>query len=110
MPKRKKKDDSLGEILLGGLQEVLAHAQGKITLKEVILPERVGDIPPAEIKLLRDKMNVSQVVFAAIFNVPTVTAISWEKGRRKPTGAALRLLDIARKDPQRVLELTQRSA
>ena len=91
--------------LLGSLQEVLAHAQGKITLKEYALPERVCEIPPAEIKSLRDKMNVSQVVFAAILNVPTVTAISWEKGRRKPTGAALRLLDLARKDPARVLEL-----
>ena len=105
MPKRKQEDSSLGEILLSGLHEVRAHVQGKITLREVVLPERVQEMTPAEIKSLRDRMNVSQVVFAAILNVPTVTAISWEKGRRKPTGAALRLLDFARKDPQRVLEL-----
>ena len=43
------------------------------------------------------KLNVSQPVFAAMMNIPTVTAASWEHGRRKPTGAALRLLDIARK-------------
>ena len=87
------------------MQEVLAFAQGKLTLQEVVLPTQVREIKPAEIKRLRDKMNVSQAMFAAILNVPTVTAISWEKGRRKPTGAALRLLDLARKDPQRVLEL-----
>ena len=105
MPKEKKGDERLADSLLSSLQEVLAHVQGKMTLKEVVLPARVREIKPSEIKLLRDKMNVSQAAFAAILNVPTVTAISWEKGRRKPTGAALRLLDLARKDPQRVLEL-----
>ena len=104
VPKEKKGDNALGEILLSGFQELLAHAQGKITLKEIVLPERVREISPKEIRSIRDKMNVSQVVFAGILNVPPVTAISWEKGRRKPTGAALRLLDLARKDPQWVME------
>jgi len=36
-------------------------------------------------------------------NIPTVTAASWERGRRRPTGAALRLLDIARKHPEVLL-------
>ena len=109
MPKKRTEDEPLADSLLSSLQEVLAHVQGKITLKEVVLPERLREILPAEIKSLRDKMNVSQAVFASILNVPTVTAISWEKGRRKPTGAALRLLDLARKDPQRILELAHPS-
>ena len=46
------------------------------------------------------KLNVSQEVFAGLFNVPKATAISWEKGRRRPTGAALHLLDLIRKKPQ----------
>ncbi len=105
MPKRKERVESFAEGLLDSLREVLAHVQGKVTLQEIVLPTQVREFKPAEIKRLRDKMNVSQAVFAAILNVPTVTAISWEKGRRKPTGAALRLLDLARKDPQRVFEL-----
>ena len=44
--------------------------------------------------------DVSQSVFAALLNVPKVTAISWEKGRRKPTGAAWRLLDLVRRKPE----------
>jgi putative transcriptional regulator len=43
-------------------------------------------------------------VFARLLNVPTVTAASWEKGRRKPSGAALRLLQIARKHPEALLD------
>ncbi|MGA3269180.1 MAG: helix-turn-helix domain-containing protein [Verrucomicrobiota bacterium] len=49
---------------------------------------------------MRQRLNVSQAVFAGLLNVPKVTAISWEKGRRHPTGAALRLLDLVRKKPQ----------
>ena len=52
-----------------------------------------------QIVALRKSYGVSQAVFARLLNVPKVTAISWEKGRRKPTGAALRLLDLARKTP-----------
>ena len=48
----------------------------------------------------RSVINVSQPVFAAMMNIPTVTAASWERGWRKPTGATLRLLDIARKHPE----------
>jgi putative transcriptional regulator len=54
---------------------------------------------PKEIVALRQALNVSQAVFAGLLNVPKVTAISWEKGRRAPTGAALRLLDLIRKKP-----------
>jgi putative transcriptional regulator len=60
---------------------------------------------PKEIAATRESLNVSQPVFARLLNVPTVTAASWEKGRRKPSGAALRLLQIARKHPEALLEV-----
>ena len=50
-------------------------------------------------KAMREQMALSQAVFARLLNVPKVTEISWEKGRRKPTGAALRLLDLVRRKP-----------
>ena len=49
---------------------------------------------------IRWQLNVRQSVFTTVLNVPKVTAISWEKGRRKPTGVALRLLDLVRKKPR----------
>jgi hypothetical protein len=57
------------------------------------------EVTNSETAGIREKLNLSQPVFAAMLNIPTVTAISWERGRRKPTGAALRLLDIARRSP-----------
>ena len=54
---------------------------------------------------MRQKLNVSQAVFAGLLNIPKVTAISWEKGRRQPTAAALRLLDLVRKKLQLLEEV-----
>ncbi len=48
----------------------------------------------------RQALWLDEAVFAGLLNVPKVTAISWEKGRRRPTGAALRLIDLIRKKPQ----------
>jgi len=49
-------------------------------------------------------MNVSQEVFARLLNVPLVTAKSWVAGRRKPSGAAARLLQLAERRPKVLLE------
>jgi hypothetical protein len=44
-----------------------------------------------------------EAVFARLLNVPVVTEASWEVGRRNPSGAALRLLQIAKKEPEVLL-------
>jgi putative transcriptional regulator len=84
------------------LQEAVAHSQGKITLrtKRVPIPPKVTAIAPRDIRRLRVRLGTSQAVFARLLNVSTTTEIKWETGRRKPSGAALRLLDIAGKRPE----------
>src|SRR5437899_9639095 len=73
----------------------------KLTLRSrtLRLPPPIKAIKPKDIAEIRQRLSVSQAVFARLLNVPRVTAISWEQGRRKPTGAALKLLDLARKKP-----------
>jgi putative transcriptional regulator len=105
----KKKDVVFNaEELLKAVEETRDHVLGKrrITMRttEVELPPRVGRIKPAEVAAIRHRLRVSQTVFARILNVPTITEVSWEKGRRHPSGAALRLLQIARKHPRILLE------
>jgi putative transcriptional regulator len=91
------------EDLVSSVETLARHAAGqeKVTLRTrtLTLPPRIKPIKAREIVSLRKQMAVSQAVFARLLNVPKVTAISWEKGRRKPTGAALRLLDLVRKRP-----------
>jgi putative transcriptional regulator len=81
-----------------------SHVRGerKLTLRTrtMSLPEPLAPLRPKDVAAIRRQLNVSQAVFAALLNVPKVTAISWEKGRRRPTGAALRLLELIRKKPE----------
>jgi DNA-binding transcriptional regulator YiaG len=69
----------------------------------LMLPTAVEAIDPKEISGIRRRLNVSQPVFAALLNVPLATARSWEQGKRRPSGAALRLLDLARQRPEILL-------
>ena len=94
-------------LLLQSLRGHADHLEGKkkLTLRTttLTLPPPVKTIRAKEIVGIRQKLNVSQPVFAALLNVPLTTARSWEQGKRKPSGAALRLLDLARQRPQILL-------
>lgn len=85
--------------LLNGMKEALAHAKGQLTLKTVKVPAHAKAMSPAKIFRLRRTLKASTPVFAAYLNVTPDTVRSWERNRRKPSGAALRLLQIAEKRP-----------
>jgi putative transcriptional regulator len=101
---KRKEIEFDAEALVGSVEALAAHVRGerKLTLRTrtITLPERIGPLRPKDVAAIRRRLNVSQSVFAALLNVPKVTAISWVRGRRKPTGAALRLLDLVRKNPE----------
>ncbi len=92
------------EKLIGRLSGYADHLQGKkkltLRMSVISLPAPIKGIKPKEIYALRESLHLSQPLFARALNVPNATLRSWEKGRRKPTGAALRLLDIIRHSPQ----------
>jgi putative transcriptional regulator len=89
--------------LIGGMREALAHAQGKLTLKTTKVPARTRTMSPAAIARIRRHLKASTPVFAAYLNVTPDTVRNWEKNRRQPSGAALRLLQIAQKKPDILL-------
>jgi putative transcriptional regulator len=93
--------------LLASLRGHVAHLSGtkKLTLRSrtFALPSPIKEMKAREIAAIRSQLKLSQPVFARVLNVPVATARSWETGRRKPTGAALRLLDIARRCPENLL-------
>ncbi len=86
--------------LLGSMREALAHAQGRLTLKTTKVPRPARRISPANIARIRHALKASTPVFAAYLNVTPDTVRSWEKNRRQPSGPALRLLQIAEKQPE----------
>ncbi|EIQ00231.1 putative transcriptional regulator [Opitutaceae bacterium TAV1] len=94
------KKHTIGDEIIQGLTEALAHAQGKLTLRTYTVPTPPTPIPPTGITQIRRQLNASTPVFAALLNVEPITVRAWEKGRRVPSGPALRLLHIARKRPE----------
>ena len=48
-----------------------------------------------EIRALRLRENASQAVFALHLNVTTGLVRQWERGKKQPSGAALKLLTLA---------------
>ena len=99
---KKKAIPFRAEDLVRGVEEVRDAVTGrrKLTLRTAKVPKPAPAITAKDVGRIRARLKVSQPVFAAMLNVPTVTAISWEKGRRQPSGAALRLLEIAKEHPE----------
>jgi putative transcriptional regulator len=58
---------------------------------------------PARIRRIREKQRVSQPVFARYLNTSESTVEKWETGAKKPSGMALKLLDIVEKHGLKVL-------
>lgn len=103
-----QKNDKLPEFsfdeLLASMKQGADHAAGKITARTHQLTKRAQAFSGGEIAEIRKQMNVSQSVFADLLNIPKATAISWERGLRSPSGAAVRLLQIAKNNPKALLE------
>jgi putative transcriptional regulator len=52
---------------------------------------------PKRIKRIRESQKVSQPVFARYLNTSESTVEKWESGAKKPSGMALKLLDLVEK-------------
>ena len=66
-----------------------------------VIPEKMSG---AQIKKLREKLSLSVSVFASVMNVSSKTVEAWEAGTNEIGGAALRLLDMIKKNPDILLE------
>jgi putative transcriptional regulator len=105
--KDKSKRLPVADQIRKGLEESIRHAKGEITLKITTLemPDRPPEIGAEALTKLRLTNGMAQAVFARMLNVATKTVQSWELGQRKPSQAALRLIQVFRRDPFMVLEV-----
>lgn len=95
----------VSEQIRKGLEEAILYTKGELTLKTrtLELPQRPSDVGADELTKLRVEAGMSQAVFAQVLNVSTKTLQSWEQGVRKPSQAALRLIQVYRANPAVVL-------
>jgi putative transcriptional regulator len=86
------------------VQDALAYERGDaVDLRVARLPSPPKQVSPREIRRIRKSLNASQALFACYLNVSANAVRSWEQGTRRPQHAALKLLVIARKNPQALL-------
>jgi putative transcriptional regulator len=57
----------------------------------------VESLTPSQIKALREREHVSQTVFANYLNVTPNLVSKWERGEKRPSGPALKLLSLVEK-------------
>jgi putative transcriptional regulator len=85
-----------------GIMDDEAHA--KMTLRH--LGKGVGTAEPIsgdEIRRVREEARLSQAVFARCLNVTTGYVSQLERGTKQPTGAALALLNVIRRNGIKVV-------
>ena len=75
----------------------------KLDLRSVEIPARPKAMKPADIRAVRESLNASQALFARLLNVSSNAVESWEQGIREPRQATLKLLHIARRNPDVLL-------
>jgi len=54
----------------------------------------VRPLQPAEIRSLREREGASQAIFTRYMNVTTSLVSRWERGKKRPQGASLKLLSL----------------
>jgi putative transcriptional regulator len=108
---------SIGEQIINGLADAVAYERGElvgVSVRRVPLTVQSAKVKPApryngaRVARLRARLKLSQPVFAQALNVSPETVRSWEQEKRIPEGAALRLLEVAERHPEVILENVQR--
>lgn len=82
------------EILSGALDEAINDTKTKKLPRNVrsIEIEPAGVYTSAQVKNIREKIGLTQNLFAKYIGVSTKTVEAWEAGRNKPSGPSNRLL------------------
>lgn len=101
------KKRNLFDEMMQGVDEMAAHREGKITLRQVEIQEKPAPTVTAEeIISLREKMHMSQRVFAMRIRTSPETLRNWEQGKSKPNAQAAVLLRLVELYP----DMTERLA
>ena len=87
---------NIGKEILTGLEEIAGWKRGEKKLRtvEVAMPKA------ADVKSIRNALELSQESFAGFLGVSLGTVRNWEQERREPQGPARALLLVAAKQPR----------
>lgn len=89
-------DEELGKKLLQSVREMKAGKAARTT-----------QVTPNEVAAARMKTGLSQAQFAKALQISPRTLQEWEQGRRRPSGAAQALIQIAFRHPEVITEINR---
>lgn len=95
----------LFEELTEGFDALAKERQGKITLKTHKVAQAPLEVDADELVALREKLKMSQAVFASLFHINKRTYQNWEQGRGKPNEQAALLFRLVERKPEIINEL-----
>lgn len=104
----------IGAEIIEGLELAIRYERGEkvgARVKEVAISAREARVDPAPqfdregILALRQRLRLTQPVFAQLLSVSPETVKGWEQGRFVPQGAANRLLQVCRACPEAILDV-----
>ncbi|HEV2293150.1 MAG TPA: helix-turn-helix domain-containing protein [Tepidisphaeraceae bacterium] len=109
---RKPTKENVGDLLVQSLSELrdsLHGRPGKLTMKTV----EISDPPhfsAAAVHKLRDRLGLSQALFAKLLAISRKLVEAWEAGTRTPSPMACRLLDAISRNPSTYVRRRRRVA
>ncbi|MGH9638648.1 MAG: helix-turn-helix domain-containing protein, partial [Bryobacteraceae bacterium] len=100
----KGKTTPLGESIVRGLQQGIAHMRGEIQLRTrtIYVPEDV------DVRAVREQSGLSQAQFSERYGFSLRTLQEWEQGRAKPDNAVRAYLTVIARNPDAVEEALAR--
>ena len=94
---------NLFEELNEGFQALKEQREGKVTLKEhPVELATTPEITSHELAELRERLHLSQAVFAHYLRINKRTLENWEQGRAKPNAQAALLIKLVEKFPDTI--------
>ena len=74
------------------------HAAKSGSLKETLFVVPLRNFDADSIRHLRQRMGMTQSIFAGVFGVSKKTVEAWESGRNVPSGPSLRMMALFSED------------
>jgi putative transcriptional regulator len=104
-------EENFGAILIAGVREAIAFERGELAARVRVRHRTPADAtvhaPPIydapRVRAVRQRLALSQEMFARALNVSDQTVRAWEQGTRPPSGPSLRLLELAEEHPATLL-------
>ncbi|MDQ2784804.1 MAG: helix-turn-helix domain-containing protein [Chloroflexota bacterium] len=104
-------EENFGAVLIAGVKEAIAFERGelpaRVRVRHRTPADAVVSAPPVydapRVRAVRQRLALSQEIFARALNVSDQTVRAWEQGIRPPSGPSLRLLELAEEHPAALL-------